>query len=119
MMNTIDQVNIKAIKARTLSHLSNDRTFQRITEGLHIAYYKVNGSHCMGVTFEELDNSRLEELKFFCDNIHLEHSTIDIPWKNRKILFIRPIKDWKHSILKTINHDSLWQDHIRQITGRG
>lgn len=110
----IDQITIKPTSRSTiLTHIESNDVFRKIikdTNQISVSTYDVNNSICRGLTFEDLDNFTISNLKKFCNLALLEVIFIDVPWReNVTVAFIRKAVDrWNKSALNKITCDQFF-----------
>lgn len=99
--NIIDELEIKVVGNDTLTHVQRDERFRALTDCAHIAKYKVDGTLCLGVTFENPDDPNIKGLECFCTLVRLEYATFALPWRQgRQIVFIRSDGAWTPALLR-------------------
>ena len=103
-MNTIEQLTVKPTQRPILSAVKRDDTFRMLTADAFIAYYVVNGQHCLGVTFDKAHAGMIKQLERFCKDVLLETATVAIPWstEKRQIVFIHAVGNWSPICLRNV-----------------
>ena len=108
----LDTIEIKKLNAPTLSAVSNNDLFREITAAAYVhAFYNVNGSRCIGLTFENIDESTISCLRKFCVKTMLEVVFMAIPWReNVTVAFIRKaVSNWLPSCLENVSRNDIFE----------
>lgn len=108
----LDTIEIKKLKAPVLSAVSHNNLFREITAAAYVnAFYNVNGSRCIGLTFENIDEATISRLRKFCNKTMLEVIFMAIPWReNITVAFIRKaVANWLPSCLKNISRNDIFE----------
>ena len=107
----LDTIEIKKLKAPVLSAVSPNNLFREITAAAYVnAFYNVNGSRCIGLTFENIDEATISRLRKFCNKTMLEVIFMAIPWrKNITVAFIRKaVTNWLPSCLENVSRNDIF-----------
>lgn len=112
MNKSIDKIEIKPLQSPTLTAVSSNALFREITAAAYVnAFYNVNGSRCIGLTFENIDEATISRLRKFCTKTMLEVIFMAIPWReNITVAFIRKaVTNWLPSCLKNISRNDIFE----------